>query len=129
MKTTDEEIQNKIEQGLFGGNSDEHAYQHVFTLLKKDPEFNLPIQFADRLVSILEKKEERRDYYWLAVGILLSVISVIITIALLIKHWSINAFPFLSSNVGLVVFGVIFVALLHLIDKKIVRKQLESHQH
>jgi high-affinity K+ transport system ATPase subunit B len=89
----------------------------------------LPIQFADRLVSVIEKKEEKRDYYWLAVGILFSIVSLIVAVVLVAERWSINAFSFLSSNVGLVVFGVLFVALLQWIDKKVVRKQLESHKH
>ena len=129
MKLTDEELQTKIEQGLTEASADAQAYQHVFKVLKIDPEFNLPIQFANRLVSLLEKKEEKRDYFWLAMGILLSIISLIVTIALLFERWSINSFSFLSSNVGLVVFGVLFVALLQWIDKKIIRKQLESHKH
>lgn len=59
MKLADEELQNKIEQGLAESNADAQAYKQVFKILKRDPEFNLPIQFADRLVSVLEKKEER----------------------------------------------------------------------
>jgi hypothetical protein len=129
MKLADEELQNKIEQGLAESNADAQAYKQVFKILKRDPEFNLPIQFADRLVSVLEKKEEKRDYYWLAVGILFSIISLIVAVVLVAERWSINAFSFLSSNVGLVVFGILFVALLQWIDKKVVRKQLESHKH
>jgi hypothetical protein len=124
MKLTDEELQNKIEQGLAETSVDAQAYQHIFKILKKDPEFNLPIQFADRLVSIIEKKEEKRDYYWLAVGILFSIVSLVVAVVLVAERWSINAFSFLSSNVGLIVFGVSFVALLQWIDKKIIRKQL-----
>ena len=129
MKLADEGLQNKIEHGLPETNADAQAYHYIFNVLKKDPEFNLPIQFADRMVSLLEKKEEKKDYYWLAVGILLSVVSLIVAIVLVAERWSINAFSFLSSNVGLVVFGVLFVLLLQWVDKKIVRKQLESHNH
>ena len=74
MKLTDEELQNKIEQGFVETSTDALAYQQVFKALKKDPQFNLPIQSADRLVSLIEKKEEQRDYYWLAIGILFSII-------------------------------------------------------
>lgn len=129
MKLTDEELQNKIEHGLPETSADAQAYHYIFNVLKKDPQFNLPIQFADRLVSLIEKKEEKRDYYWLAIGILFSIVSLIVAIVFVKESLSINAFSFLSSNVGLVVFGVLFVALLHIIDKKIVRKQLGSHQH
>lgn len=59
MKLEDEEIQNKIEQGLAETSADAQAYLHVFKVLKKDPEFNLPIQFADRMVSLLEKKKRK----------------------------------------------------------------------
>jgi len=125
MKLTDEELQTKIEQGLTETSADAQAYQHVFKVLKIDPEFNLPIQFANRLVSLLEKKEEKRDYFWLAIGILLSIISLIATIALVAERWSINSFSFLSSNVGLVVFGVLFVAFLQWVDRRVVRKHLD----
>lgn len=129
MKLTDEDLQNKIEQGLPETSADAQPYHYIFNILKKDPGFNLPIQFADRLVSLIEKKEDKRDYYWLAVGILFSIVSLIAAIVLLIEHWSINAFSFLSSNVGLVIFGIVFVTLLHWIDKKIVRKQLDLNGH
>jgi len=125
MKLTDEELQTKIEQGLTETSTDAQAYQHVFKVLKIDPEFNLPIQFANRLISLLEKKEEKRDYFWLAMGILLSIISLIATIALVAERWSINSFSFLSSNVGLVVFGVLFVAFLQWVDRRVVRKHLD----
>jgi len=125
MKLTDEELQTKIEQGLTEASADAQAYQHVFKVLKIDPEFNLPIQFANRLISLLEKKEEKRDYFWLAMGILLSIISLIATIALVAERWSINSFSFLSSNVGLVVFGVLFVAFLQWVDRRVVRKHLD----
>lgn len=129
MKLADEDLQNKIEHGLPETSADALAYHYIFNVLKKDPQFNLPIQFADRLVSLIEKKEEQRDYYWLAIGILFSIISLIVAIVFVKESLSINAFSFLSSNVGLVIFGAFFVALLHWIDKKIVRKQLESHKH
>lgn len=128
-KLADEEIQNRIEKGLDDSDIDTQAYKRVFNALKKDPEYNLPIQFADRLVSLLEKREEKRDFYWLAAGILFSIISLIVVVVLVAGHWSIDAFSFLSSHVGLVVFGVGFVAFLHWVDRKIVQKQLESHKH
>lgn len=129
MKLADEEIQNRIEKGLDDSDIDTQAYKRVFNALKKDPEYNLPIQFADRLVSLLEKREEKRDFYWLAAGILFSIISLIVVVVFVAGHWSIDAFSFLSSHIGLVVFGVGFVAFLHWVDRKIVQKQLESHKH
>lgn len=105
-KLADEEIQNRIEKGLDASDIDTQAYKRVFNALKKDPEYNLPIQFADRLVSLLEKREEKRDFYWLAAGILFSIISLIVVVVLVAGHWSIDAFHFFLVTLGWLSLGL-----------------------
>jgi hypothetical protein len=46
MKLTEKELQAKIEQGLPETSADAQAYRHVFSTLKKDPDFNLPISIC-----------------------------------------------------------------------------------
>ncbi len=126
----EEELQNRIEQGLTNdANIDSEAYQHVFKSLKKEPEFHVSISFADRVVSMLDKKEERRDYWWMAAGIFLSVIALIVTFALVKVELTAGVFAFLSGYQGLIVFGVAFILLLHWVDKKIIKKQLGINTH
>ena len=124
----DEELQNQIEQGLRNQDSDDaHAYQRVFNSLKKEPYFHVSLPFADRIVALIEKKEERKDYWWIAAGIFLSVIALIIALALTKVNWTTGAFTFISEYYGLVLFGIAFILLLQWIDKKVVRKQLNLH--
>jgi hypothetical protein len=126
----EEELQNKIEQGLIGDTSIEsEAYQHVFKSLKKEPTFHVSISFADRVVSMLDKKEERRDYWWMAVGIFLSVIALIVSLVITKTQWTSGVFTFFNGYKGLVGFGVAFILLLHWVDKKIIKKQLSIKAH
>ncbi len=126
MKRSEEELQNQIEKGLVNESDDAHAYQRVFDALKKEPDFHVSLPFADRILAVIEKKEEQRDYWWMAAGIFLTVIALIVSIFLTTAHWTAGIFTFLSGYRGLVVFGITFILLLHWVDKKVIRKQIRS---
>ncbi|MCW5911628.1 MAG: hypothetical protein KIT62_11160 [Cyclobacteriaceae bacterium] len=119
---TDEELQKQVEAGLATSHEDGEAYQHVFKALKKEPVFHVSLPFADRVLARIERKEEQRDFRWLALGIFLSVIALIVSLALT-NAWTIGVFSFISGYPGLVIFGVAFVLLLQWLDRKFVRKQ------
>lgn len=124
----EEDLQNKIEQGLTNDDINSEAYQYVFKSLKKEPAFHVSISFSDRVVSMLDKKEERRDYWWMAGGIFLSVIALIVTLVIVKTEFTTGIFTFLSGYKGLVVFGVAFILILHWVDKKVIKKHLvNSH--
>ena len=124
--THEEELQNQIERGLATHDSEDAlAYQRVFESLNKEPKFHVSLPFADRLIALIEKKEERRDYWWMAIGIFLSVIALIVVLVITKVNWSTGAFTFISNYAGLVVFGIVFILLLQWIDKKIVKKRIE----
>ncbi len=124
--THEEELQNQIERGLATHDSEDAlAYQRVFDSLKKEPNFHVSLPFADRLIALIEKKEERRDYWWMAIGIFLSVIALIVVLVITKVNWTTGAFTFISNYAGLVVFGIVFILLLQWIDKKIVKKRIE----
>lgn len=125
MKHAEEELQNQIENGLINESDDVRSYQRVFDALKKEPDFHVSLPFADRILAIIEKKEEKRDYWWMAAGIFLTVIALIVSLVLTGAHWTAGAFTFLSGYPGLVAFGIAFILLLHWIDKKIIRKRIE----
>jgi len=121
----EEELQNQIEQGLRTHDSDDAlAYQRVFNSLKKEPDFHVSLPFADRIITLIEKKEERKDFWWITAGIFLTVIALIVALAMTKVDWSTGAFTFVSEYYGLVLFGIAFVLLLQWVDKKVIRKQL-----
>jgi len=117
----DEELQNKIEAGMLVHSDDGEAYRHVFTALKQEPAFHVSLPFADRILAKIEKREEQRDFRWLALGIFLSVIALIVALVIT-NAWTIGVFSFISGYPGLVVFGIVFVLFLHWMDKKLVRR-------
>lgn len=126
MKRAEEEFQHQIENGLVNESDDARAYQRVFDALKKEPDFHVSLPFADRVLAVIEKKEEQRDYWWMAAGIFLTVIALIVSLALTSAHWTAGAFTFLSGYPGLVVFGISFILLLQWVDKKVIKKQINS---
>lgn len=117
----DEELQNKIEAGIPVQSDDGEAYRHVFTALKQEPAFHVSLPFADRIMAKIEKREEQRDFRWLAFGIFLSVI-VLIVVLVITNAWTVGVFSFISGYPGLIVFGIAFVLLLQWVDKKLVRR-------
>lgn len=125
MKRAEEELQNQIEKGLVDESSeDARAYQRVFDALKKEPDFHVSLPFADRIIALVDKKEEQRDYWWIAAGIFLIVIALIISLVLTSAHWTSGVFTFVSGYPGLIGFGVAFILLLQWIDRKVIKKQM-----
>jgi hypothetical protein len=127
MKHAEEEWQHQVEKGSVNESSEDvRAYQRVFDALKKEPAFHVSLPFADRIIAIIEKKEEKRDYWWMAVGIFLAVIALIVSLALTSAHWTAGAFTFLTGYPGLIAFGIAFILLLQWVDRKVIRKQIGS---
>jgi hypothetical protein len=126
MKLTEEELQNQIEKGLLNESSeDARAYQFLFDTIKKEPGFHVSLPFADRVVAMIEKKEEKHDYFWLATGIFFIVVTLLVSLALAKINWTTGIFTFISGYSGLIVFGIVFILLLQWIDKKVIKKRIE----
>ena len=119
----EEELQNKIEAGMPVQSDDGEAYQHVFTALKQEPAFYVSLPFADRIIARIEKREEQRDFRWLAFGIFLSVVALIVVLVIT-NAWTVGVFSFISGYPGLVVFGIAFILFLQWVDKRVLRKHL-----
>ena len=127
MKKADEDLQNQFDQGDYSTDGiDGQAYQKVFDALKQEPEYVLPIYFADRLLNRIESrenvKETSRDNVWLGLGLFSFIIALIISFVLTGFKISTGAFQFFGSHTGLIVFGLAFILLLNWVDKKIIRK-------
>ena len=125
MNMQEEELQNQLEHDLNADASeDARAYKRVFDVLKKEPDFHVSLPFADRIITLIEKREEKRDYWWMGTGIFLSLIAMIVALALTQANWSAGVFTFFSGYPGLVAFGIAFILFLQWIDKKIIRKAI-----
>jgi hypothetical protein len=129
MNEYEDELQGKVERNELNATSndvDVNSYQIVFRALKKEPASRLSSQFEDRIIQlVIEKrlKEARRDNFWFCFGLFLIFIAFIVAIAL--TGFSLN-FGFLSAMAdykGLAVFGVIFIAFLNWLDKKLVHRK------
>jgi hypothetical protein len=127
MKYEDEDLQNQFDHGDFSdGGIDAQAYRKVFDALKQEPEYTLPVYFADRLITLIESKEKvkevSRDNFWLGLGLFSFAIALIVALALTDFRLSFGAFQFIAGYPGLVLFGIGFILLLNWIDKKVIQK-------
>ena len=97
----------------------------IESMLKREPDFQLPPAFANRLVSMIEEKQQSarsREVYWIAFAGFLFVVAVGLSVYLTGFKPSFNAFPFLNNYAGLIVFGVLFIGLLNWVEKRVLRK-------
>jgi hypothetical protein len=123
MSIRDEELQNEIEKaGSAGDGLDAQSYKRVFNALKKEPEFQLSGNFADKVIARIEvKKESSGDFFWIASGIVAFVVTAIVSVVLTDFKFTFGAFKFITGYPGLIVFGIAFILGLHWLDKKLVR--------
>jgi hypothetical protein len=123
MTTKDEEIQNQIENTVSPVEGvDAYAYKKVFDALKQEPDFRLPVNFADRMVQKIEaRKESSTDFIWLGIGIFAFTLAAIVAIVLTDFKFSFEAWKFMAGYRGLFAFGSGFILLLHWLDKKLIR--------
>src|SRR5258708_19296436 len=119
MKTRDEDLQEQFDIGNFSDEGiDAQAYQKVFDALKREPEYSLPVDFADRVISLVEAKEKEkekeisRDNLWFGLGLFSFHIALVVAFVLTDFKLSVVAFRFLAGYPGLVFFGIPFIPFL-----------------
>jgi hypothetical protein len=128
MSTLDEELQNKFLTGGTDDSLDGIAYKKVFDAISTEPQFYLPINFADKVVQQIETKEANStasEMRWLAAGIFLLVIGAVVGAILSGFRPSFGAFKFWASYPGLFLFGLIFLLFIQWLDKTIIGKSLK----
>ena len=119
-------------------DGDDKFDQLLSKALEKES-FRLPHGFADRIVAMAEKqlmqKEARRDRWWLIGGIILMFSAVIFVITWVdLKSLpniapkleftpGVGVFTFFQGYSGLVIFAILFITILHIIDKRLLKKQ------
>jgi hypothetical protein len=124
MNIHDEELQDKILSGMADDSRDGVAYKKIFHALTSEPDFNLPVHFADKVIREIEAKEEKsvaREMYWLAAGIFTLSVGAVIGALLSGFKPSFGAYKFLASYPGLIGFGLALIVLIQWLDKKLVR--------
>lgn len=127
----DKDLQQKIADGtITDGSIDDRAYRTVFSAASREPSFQLPDSFANRVAAMAAKSiaqhETRRERWIYALGMLSIVAAFVAALATIdFSKFRFNpgvgVFTFVSANAGLVIFGVVFVAVLHLIDRFFLR--------
>jgi hypothetical protein len=123
MTTKDEELQNQIEMaGSSSERVDAYAYKKVFDALKQEPDFHLPLNFADKVVQKIEaRKESSYDFFWFGFGIFMFAVAAIVAIVVTNFKVSFGAFKFISGYPGLFIFGLGFILFIQWLDRKLIR--------
>jgi preprotein translocase subunit SecF len=137
MNPYEDELQKNVEKGetSIGDGLDVKAYQAVFRALKKDPHYQLPSTFAEKVAArIIARQHEKvsKDYLWFGAGIVFLIISFVGTLIYTGFRLDLKfAFGFLavmSDYKGLAVFGIVFIFLLNWLDKKLVKEKQFQHR-
>lgn len=129
MNLHDEEMQKNLEAGKpsTGDEVDVKAYRHVFDALRQEPEFVLPHAFANRVVrALVQRQTEKtttREYVWFGVGIVLLLAAFITAIVLTDFKFNMGVFSALKSYKGLFLFATVFISLLHILDRRLLRNK------
>jgi hypothetical protein len=126
MNNSDEFIQKQVEEGSPTFGTDADAYRVVFSSLRKEPGFKLPLDFANK-VSMLASPE--KSFNWDkflviggGIGFLVTLIYAIISVEV---TFSFGAFTFLSSYQGLLFFGAALLFVLNWLDNKLIHSRTE----
>ncbi len=102
-------------------NNDEKFDKVINEVLKKEPPFELPYDFADRVVLKIQQKaveqEAQNDRWWMLLGILSIVGALAFVFTQVSFKLGVGVFTFLKGYAGLVIFGVLFVIVLQIIDR------------
>jgi len=125
--SNDEELQKGVESGnkFPGDDLDAKAYQEVFARLKKEPAAYLSVNFADKVIVQIIKRQQRtssRDFYWLAFGVSLLVIALVVATIMTGFEPTLGFLKGISSYTGVFAFGVAFILFLNRLDKKLLSR-------
>lgn len=143
MNSQDEELQKKIERWQeFNPDAEDDAlaYQYVFKALRVKPTHQLPEDFADKIVKAIEGKKSRAfakvpDHTSLvAIPVCAIILIVAVTATGYDFNWSsIKLFSYFDVNWGFLksispyqgvfIFGIVFIILLNVVDKTLIRRK------
>lgn len=121
---TEEELQNSFEKGFKGHSLEDRAYRTVFDVLQKQPDYQLPSNFADKVIIKIDLATQRstaREMTWLYLGLASFVVAAGVVMVMTNFKIDFGALKFISGYQGLIIFGALFILGLHWIDKKFIR--------
>ncbi len=123
MKPGEEELQKNMEAGHRSEGLDARAYGEVFRALKKEPDYQLADNFADRVVTriLTEKTRYSRDYFWFGAGLFFLIVAFVATVFFTGFRLDFGFLNGMADYKGLVVFGIFFIVLLNWLDKKLIK--------
>jgi hypothetical protein len=122
----EEELQHGVERGSVANSFDSKAYEVVFDALKQEPDYALSSKFADRVVEIAAGNRSgsaSTEFIWLGVGIFLLIIAMVVVLTKITMPSDFGFLSAMSSYGGLFVFGILFIGLLHFIDRKFIQQR------
>ena len=94
-------------------------------ILEKEPAFKLPNDFSEKMIGKIEARygsERKWELILMISGGLLFIIALIVVLALTDFTFTFGALTFLSGNIELIIFGILFITALHFVDKRLLRK-------
>ncbi|HLF35321.1 MAG TPA: hypothetical protein VI583_13845 [Cyclobacteriaceae bacterium] len=127
MKTPDEEIRKMIDREELARDAEVHevkAYQHVFRALSTEQGFELPEDFADKVVNKARAREKSQAFPEIAlmligqVGITFILIVAIIMAGLIFDSGMIRAF---MNHIEIIVGGAVIFILVNFLERKFIR--------
>jgi hypothetical protein len=111
-------------------NNEEKFERIVSEALEKEPAFELPYDFADRVVLKIQQqaveRDAQKDKWWLITGVVAMVGAMIFAFTQVTFKPGVGVFTFFKGYAGLVIFGILFVIALHIIDKRVIARR--SHR-
>lgn len=119
------ELQRGVEEGNASNDIDSRAYEIVFDAVKKEPGYTLKAGFADRVMELAARQASgsaTAEFIWMGIGVFLLFIAMIVALANITFTADFGFLSAMSSYAGLFVFGAIFIAMLHFIDRRFIRR-------
>jgi hypothetical protein len=126
MNSYEEELQKSLENGDVPQGVDGKAYREVFRALKKEPEYQLPPDFARRVLARLQSRQESkvsRDYFWFFAGMFFLIIALLGTLLFTGFRFDFGFLNGMKEYSGFALFAVGFVLFLNWLDKRLVRER------
>ncbi len=122
----DEDIQERINQGESVPGHDGQVYRKIVDALQREPKFSLPPSFADRVTLRIQARSSSAssDLVWLYMGITACVLALAVAIWRTGFTPELGILKFLTGYPALTLFGVVFIAGLQWLDRRLVKKSI-----
>ena len=140
MNTYEEELQRKLlacanrEAGdeISANNPDAKAYQEVFHALNKEPEYTLPVMFADRVIQKLTQRQKESPwlFFWFGFGVFSLILALVAAVAIAVVFGDfkpgLGFLNPLSDYKGLLFCATILIVIFNWLDGKLINKHLHD---